>query len=279
VGAFSVSHAAGGWLGPAVGALVGMACALILPAVVAVQGATGSLLQSLNLRRCWTLILRLGGDYVLIVVCATLFWVMGSLILRSQLGASLPLVLRVALLLYGWLATFALIGGVLLERRSDIGLDDADTPEWAAAETDDDKELDRVRGQQVDRIYAEWRGGAHANAWRTISAEPMAELRWMYERIARWPDPLLANRLAQEFVPRLLAAHRYGEALDIVRGRLKAYPEFRLTTGADLIRLARLARDAGDRPSARALLSNFQRFYPGDPLQPVADDLLQQLAR
>lgn len=143
----------------------------------------------------------------------------------------------------------------------------------------------RERDRQVDRIYAEWRGGAHGNAWRTVlrqleaADDPVAELHWLYGRIATWPDPRLANRLAQHLLPQLLAARRFSEVLNLTAARLQADATFRPLTGAEAIRIAELARDGGERPTARALLSDFERHYPGDAGQPIAAALAQQLAR
>ena len=141
------------------------------------------------------------------------------------------------------------------------------------------------RKRQVDRIYAEWRGGAHRNAWLTVlkqlesSEDPVAELRWLYDRIAPWPDPRLANRLAQELLPHLLAARRLSEALRLTAERIKIDGNFRPLAGADAIRLAQLARDGGERPLARSLLQDFDEHYPGDAGQALAQDLAQQLSR
>lgn len=148
-----------------------------------------------------------------------------------------------------------------------------------------DQERLRERERQVDRIYAEWRGGAHRNAWLTVlkqleSAEdPVAELGWLYQRIAPWPDARLAGRLAQELLPHLLAARRVSDALRLTAERLKIDAGFRPLTGADAIRLAQLARDGGDRPLARTLLEDFGSHYPNDAGQALAQDLAQQLAR
>jgi hypothetical protein len=282
---FFVSDAAVYWLGPVLGTAVGLIAVAILPAVITVQGATGSVVQSLNLLRCWRLILRLRGDYAFIVLWGALYWSVSYVLLRTSMGDALPLIVRIAWLLYGWLAMFTLIGGVLFERQDEIGLADANTPEHLDPEIDATALREKERDRHVDRIYAQWRGGAHVNAWQSIgehldrSTDPLVELRWLYERIARWPDPLLANRLAQSMLPRLLAARRYGEALQITRERIKAFPEFRPTTAAELVQLARLACDGGDRPTARTLLRNFQQFYADDALRPVAEELLQQIAR
>lgn len=280
--AFFASSAATYWFGPWFAIAGAGVCATVLPAMIAVQGATGSVAQSLNPLTCFRLMQRLGADYALILAGIALLGIAGAAIVSAS-GGTLPLIVRIALLMYGWLAIFALIGGVLFERRLDLGLDDSLVVEPDEASIDAQRE--RIRTQQVDRIYAEWRGGARETAWQTISthldqsADPLVELRWLYERIARWPDPRLANRLAQELLPRLMATRHTGEALDIARARLKADADFRLPASNDLLNLARLARDAGDRPMARALLRDFHRFYPDDSRRNAADALILQLDR
>ena len=285
IGAFFVSDAAIYWFGRSLAIALALLAATLLPAVIAVQGATGSVQQSLNLARCVRLILRIREDYSFIVLWVALFGALGYVLCRLPLGDAVPPVLKISLVLYAWLASFALIGGVLHERRDEIGLADADSPEECDPQIDAGVLREKERDQEVDRIYAQWRGGAHVNAWSSIEAclqkstDPIGDLRWMYDRIARWPDPLLANRIAQEMLPRLLAARRYGEALNLTRERLKIFPQFRPGSAGELLQLARLACEGGDRSTARTLLGNFQQFYPQDALRPMADELLQQLAR
>jgi len=283
IGLFYASDAASYWIGKR-GALVLMfAVGALLPAVVAVQGATGMVVQSLNPRRVLGLIARLRGDYLLILGFIALVWVFSRFVVESTVGDMLPFVLRIALLMYAWLAMFSLIGGVLFERRFDIGLDDVNTPASLDTGDDDDAPDERVRDREMDRIYAEWRGGAHANAWKTVlslvekSSDQITELRWLYRRAAQWPDGRLADRLARELLPRLLAKRLTGEALDLVRERLKKDPRFRPTGSADLLTVVQLARTAGDRATARLLLQDFSTLYPDDPAQAMVDRLNTQL--
>ena len=283
IGLFYASDAASYWIGER-GALVLMfAVGALLPAVVAVQGATGMVVQSLNPRRVLGLIARLRGDYLLILGFIALVWVFSRFVVASTVGDMLPFVLRIALLMYAWLAMFSLIGGVLFERRFDIGLDDVNTPASLDTGDDDDAPDERVRDREMDRIYAEWRGGAHANAWKTVlslvekSSDQITELRWLYRRAAQWPDGRLADRLARELLPRLLAKRLTGEALDLVRERLKKDPRFRPTGSADLLTVVQLARTAGDRATARLLLQDFSTLYPDDPAQAMVDRLNTQL--
>lgn len=284
IGLFYATDSASYWIGQT-GALVLMfAVGALLPAVVAVQGATGTVVQSLNPRRVLGLIARLRGDYILILGFIALVWLFSRFVVGSGIGDMLPLVLRIALLMYAWLAMFSLIGGVLFERRFDIGLDDVNTPESLAADADGDETPDeRVRDREMDRIYAEWRGGAHANAWQSVmsivdkGSDQLVELRWLYQRAAQWPDGRLADRLAREILPRLLVKRITGEAIDLARERLKKNPKFRPTGSADLLTLVQLARSAGDRATARLLLQDFSTLYPGDPAQPMVDRLNTQL--
>lgn len=277
---FFGSDAAVYWFGPVLAVLIGVLCLAALIAIIAAQGATGSLAQSMNPVRWWRLIERVPGDYSFVVVCGLLLYG----ITAAARAVGLPLILQIALFMYTWLAVFSLIGGLLYERRDELGL--ADAYEVETVEPDDGGAArERIRQQNIDRIYAEWRGGSHKNAWRSVmsylaeSAEPLAELRWLYAHAKSWPDQRFANRLAQEILPRLLMQRDNGQAVDMVRERLRASPEFRPLAGADLIRLVQLARDAGDRRIARDLLSDFQRFYPNDPAEPTATLLMQQLER
>lgn len=280
VAIFFGSDAATYWLGPVLGVLIGVLSLGVLLAIIAVQGATGSLAQSLNPVRCWRLVRRVPGEYGFVVVSGLVLYA----ITVAARAAGLPLVLQIALFMYTWLAVFSLIGGLLYERRDELGLEDAYEVETLEPE-DDGAQQERARQKNIDRIYAEWRGGSYKNAWQSVmsylaeSDEPLVELRWLYDHAKAWPDQRFANRLAQEILPRLLMQRENGQALDMVRERLRFSPEFRPLAGADLVRLVQLARDAGDRRAARDLLSDFQRFYPNDPAAPTATLLMQQLER
>ncbi len=284
VAAFFATGAGVYWMGPVLAVLTGLVVLTLLIAIIAVQVATGSLLQAFDPRRWAGLIWRLGADYAVVVACAVALYLSGLWLAHWQ---ALPFVVRLAPLLLAWLAIFALIGGMLYERRQDIGLEDADEPE--PQETDHSK-ADRLAHEHLlDRIYAEWRNGAHSNAWHTICAHLAAnadaddELHWLYERVAAWPDPRmagrLADRLAQEIVGRQLAARGYAEALRVTIRRLQVNADFRPRTSAELVHLAGIARDVGERRVARNLLKDFQRLYPAEALPARIGELQRELER
>jgi hypothetical protein len=279
---FAILYAALYWLGPIFGAIVGLLAVGLLPAIVAVQTAADSALLALNPVEWYRLIRWMKSDYVLVLIGILAFWLFAVMLLLTPLRAALPLVVIVAALMFAWLSVLALLGGAILERR----ISDPDDSPLERRELEvSPEEIRKQRDRQIDSIYGEWRNGAQKNAWQTLlrtvndSNDPVDELRWMLERISGWPEPKLADRVAQELVPRLLSISRFGEAIAVTRQRLAADPEYRPVTAYETLRMVRVARDGGDRPTARALLRDFPRFFPNDPLQAAADDLARQLQR
>jgi hypothetical protein len=279
---FAIYYAARFWFGYIAGTIVGLAAVGLLPVVIAVQTAKDRALLALNPVDWFHAIRWLKTDYLLLLGCILIYWLFAYILMVSSLGDLVPFVVQVALLMFGWLAVCALLGGAIRERRIS---DPDDSPLERYQEAESQEEIAKRRERKIDSIYGEWRSGAQKNAWQTLmreveeSGDPLQELRWMNERVARWPEPRLASRVAQELVPRLLAISRLSEALTVTRQRLAADPDYRPVTAMETLRMVRVARDGGDRPTARALLRDFQRIFPNDPLQRAADDLAAQLER
>jgi hypothetical protein len=279
---FAILWAAQFWLGTLAGAIVGLMAIALLPAIVAVQTASDSALKALDPREWYRVIRWLKSDYAQVLVCIFIYWLVAFILMASPIGGILPLVVRVALLMFGWLAVLSLLGGSILERRI---RDPDDSPMERRELEVTAEEIEKERRRKIDRIYGEWRSGAQKNAWQTLmrevtaSEDPVHELRWMLARISTWPEPKLAARVAQELVPRLISISRFGEAIAVTRQQLEADPEYRPVTAFETLRMVRIARDGGDRPTARALLRDFQRIFPNDPLQSAALELAQQLQR
>jgi hypothetical protein len=258
--------------------LLGLAA---LPAIIATHTITGSWGEALNPRTIVGTTRRLGPGYVIVLCVAVVCWWLGRIIVLD--AGHLALVLRIALLMLLWLTLFCALGGVIYARRLELGFEPEHSPERDRRRND--AALDRDRARFLDLIYTEYRSGDLRNAWSSVeqraiaSADPVTEYAWIYERIANWPRPRLANRVAHELLPQLLATRRSGEALRIVKQRLQADPDFRPLASRELIALAELARDAGDRPLARALLQDFEGRFPDDPARDAAKRLSAQLAR
>jgi hypothetical protein len=280
----------GDWLGGSVTAALHALGVLLLPAVIMTQAASG-FWRSLNPWVLLQIVARVPGSYALILVVLAGFWWLAAGLVSWLPDAELPFAVaipvpesvRIAILMYAWLASFAMIGGVLFVRRRELEFEPAHSPERAAekAQREQQRQLDYL----IDHIFAQWRGGAYGNAWRTIethlknSERPYDELRALYARAERWPDGRLAHRLAQELVPQLLSARRTGDALDIVRSQLRTNSNFKPTASGDAIKLIELARDAGDRRTARLLLTGFAETYDDEMARRIAAQLVQQLDR
>lgn len=263
----------------------------LVPAIIMTQAASG-FVQSLNPRVLLQIVLRVPDSYVLILaVLAGAGWLATSLVIwlpavKLPFVVEIPLseALRIAVLMYAWLACFAMIGGVLYVRRLELGFEPTHSPEREAekASRDRQREIDHL----IDSVFAEWRGGAYGNAWRTIerhlngSRHPSEDLRDLFQRASLWPDGRLAHRLAQELIPRLLATRRTGDALNIVRLQLQADATFKPVASGDTIKLIELARHAGDGRTARKLLAGFaERYAEDDVARRIAGHLGRQLER
>ena len=95
------------------------------------------------------------------------------------------------------------------------------------------------------------------------------DYRWLCARVAVWHDPRYITRLTQEYVDRLLALKRSGEALDVVAARLTEDSGFRPKSAVATLQIARLAAAGGGTQAvARTLLGDFSTRYCRRPLRP-----------
>lgn len=256
----------------------------LVPAMIASMSVTGRFVQALNPVAVFGLIARIPIAYFTLLLVIAALWYAPVIAVRA-LGIEGALVGAggIALAMYLWLAMIACIGGIVYEHRDDLGYEPMESPE--RAEQKSHAEIERERDRVMDGIFAELRGGAFNNACASADAivkrspTPLDEFRWLYARASRWPDQRLAAHLVRACLPLLLEARANGEALDRVRERLRADPNFRPAAAAHLLRIASLARDAGDRPTARALLNGFDRHFPNDSAAPMVAKLAAELAR
>jgi hypothetical protein len=233
-----------------------------LPAVIAVQGWTGRLTQSLSLQTCRVMVRVLGADYAWIIGCALL--VTAICIVVPGLVIGTPIFVRISTLIYAWLAMIAVIGGALHEYRE---LLERAIPLVVAQQVPlSSGQCARLQEIWLDSIYAAWRSDAVDNAWRRVkdrideSEEPLQELRWLYGRVARWQPPRFSNRVAQEILTCLLRdENRESEALWLFKERLAIEPGFQPKTKEESRRLVEFARRLGDHRSAEAIIVHDDR--------------------
>jgi hypothetical protein len=83
--------------------------------------------------------------------------------------------------------------------------------------------------------------------------------------------------MAQDYIDRLLVLRRNGDALDLLKLRLRADPQFRPKTAASTLALAGIAARGGAKGIARSVLGDFAARFPGDPSIPAARRLADEL--
>ncbi|MGC3980731.1 MAG: hypothetical protein QM808_05675 [Steroidobacteraceae bacterium] len=256
----------------------------ILPAMLATMSITGSFVDALKPWLVLTLIKRIAAPYAILLLLLALLWLAPILLFKlTGLDAMTSGVLSKIFFMYLWLTMMCCIGGVMYEHRDSLGIEPSITPERQAARIQ--TEMDREHDLFIDRLFAQCRSGTFDKAIATVqtllnqSAQPLNEFRWLYARTAQWPDKRLAARLVQLCLPALLKERHYSETLDRVRERLRDSQTFRPDTADQVLTLVRIARDGGDRATARLLLIDHRQFYPADPLAPMLDRLAEELRR
>jgi hypothetical protein len=250
-----------------------------LPASIGALVVGDSIWQSIQPLVLWRIARAQHLVYLGIVAVVLLYGLGISVLVRYS---SLPLWLLSAAAMFAWLSVFALIGGGLYEQRSALGHEPVDTPERRAERQA--RQLDHSRSRFLDSVYGQARGGNLAGAWRSIERELDVQHHaldfydWLFERLRRFDDPRLAMRLAQHELSRALSRDN-ARATRIAQRALAVDPTFRPRSAAETLRVAELARLAGDRPTAQALLLEFERHFPGDGAIAQAAAMAEALQR
>jgi hypothetical protein len=266
-------------LSPLAGVSLAVLAALAVPASIAVLGLEGNPLKAIYPVALVRMIVGLGPLYLAVLGYVALITLLLGLLLRLHLW--LPL--GIALGMFATLSVFSALGGALYERRHELGLEAWHSPERTAHI---ESELERRESDRlVTEAYGLVRVGQHVGAWKllqdwlTSRGSTVEDYRWLLPRVTAWPDMRYANRLAQEFVARLLTLRLTGEALDAVSERLKLDASFRPKTANATLSVAKLATQGGGTASvARVLLKDFGTRFPNDPQLEAANALLRQIA-
>jgi hypothetical protein len=267
-----------GYLGSAAAILAAVVFAFFLPASVAVLGLESNLLKAANPLEWIHIVRGLGVLYGAVFLIIALYVL--ALVLLGQLNLWTPV--EIAAGLFAILSVFSFLGGLVYERRDELGLKTWISPEQTEARQR--KEDLRQDEKIVLEAYGLMRAGSHIKSWQVLidwlksRGNAPEDYRWLCERVATWEDPRYITRLTQEQVDRLLALKRTGEALDVVTKRLAADLAFRPKSAASTLVIAQLAARGGGVPRvARVLLSDFAARFAGDPHVGEAESLAHQL--
>jgi hypothetical protein len=265
-------------MGSAVAIVIAVVVALLLPASVAILGLERNILKAAYPVAWVRMIWRLGPMYALVLAIIAGYSLLIALLGRWELW--LPL--QIAIYMFCILSVFSVLGGALYERRHELGLET-----WVSPERTEElqrKQQLRQSEKEVTEAYGQMRAGSHTHAWQLLQTWLTArgnapdDYRWLCGRVASWGDPRYLTRLTEDYVDRLLALKRNGEALDVVSARLTDDPSFRPKSAVATLQIARIAAGGGGTPRvARALLADFPARFAGDPCVAAATALARHL--
>ena len=257
---------------------LGLGCAICLPASVAVLGLECNVLHAANPIEWLRIIKGLGLLYPLILAL-----ILSYIALLGLIGKFEPwFALSMGLAMFAVLSVFSFLGGALFERRLELGLETYHSPE----RTEELQRIEAVRESErvVTEAYGQLRAGSHVKCWAVLQewltrqGSHPEDYRWLCEHVLNWEDSRYITRLSEDYVDRLLALKRNGEAVDLVAQRLLADQHFRPKSAAATLSIAQLAARGGGMPRvARALLADFGTRFEGDPRVGAANLLARQL--
>jgi len=265
-------------MGPTPARVIAVAAALFLPASVAILGLERNIVKAAYPVAWVRMILGLGPMYALVLAIIGGYSLLIALLGRWELW--LPV--QIAIYMFCILSVFSVLGGALYERRHELGLET-----WASPERTEELQRKhdlRDSEKAVTDAYGQVRVGSHTQAWQQLQAwlasrgNAPDDYRWLCGRVAAWGDPRYITRLTEDYVDRLLALKRNGEALDVVARRLREDPTFRPKSAAATLQIARMAAGGGGTPRvARTLLTDFPARFAGDPSVAAAEALARHL--
>jgi hypothetical protein len=268
-----------GYSGSAASIAAAVVFAFFLPASVAVLGLESNLLKAAYPLEWMRIVRGLGVLYGAVFLIIALYVLVLGLLDRLDFWTPL----EIAACMFAVLSVFSLLGGMLYERRDELGLETWTSPEQGEAKQR--KQDLRQDEKIVLEAYGLMRAGSHTKSWQMLidwlksRGNGPEDYRWLCERVATWDDSRYITRLTQEQVERLLTLKRTGEALDVVVKRLERDSGFRPKSAANTLDIAQLAARGGGVPRvARVLLSDFAARFAGDPRVAEAKTLAHQLS-
>jgi hypothetical protein len=250
--------------GNAVALIVSAILLSALPASIAVLGVESNAFKAVHPGLVLAMIRGLGPVYLLVYAAAAV-WV---LLLAAVDFLGVWQLVAAALSMFAVLSLFSLLGGAVYERRYELGAE-----AWVSPERDAARALAAARQADqtaVDEAWAKTRAGEHTQAWELLQAwlaskgHDPAEYQWLLAHLASWHEPRYEMRIEQQYLERLLALGRRGEALSALERRLHINPEFRPLTSATTLSLAQIAARGGAPRTARRLLADFAKHFPAD---------------
>lgn len=245
-------------IGPVAGLTLGALLVMALPANVALLAvsdswihalsplAIGRIIKGLRLRYVGLLVVTLGGMALVVTIAMSL--------------DSLMLILALSQLLF--ILMFCYVGGAVFESRIDLQLATR-THDERMAERDERRHTED-RAAVLDRTYSLLRLKRRSEAWAHLEtwmrqhcpeAHPFTEYHALQVATCVWEDPIIGDRVTDEYLGKLLAAGETGLAVTALEVRQASHPEFFPQDAAVAKRLIELANLSGRKVASRQLVA------------------------
>jgi hypothetical protein len=255
--------------------------AVLLPASMTAAIASPNVLDAYNPVTFVRVIRDIGGLYLLLLFAGAA--VVGLCILLYD--APGPVFLRFTAAQFLVLGLYSLIGGTLYHRRLELAFEPRESPERIAERQQ--AEHDSRRQQAVDEFYTAirvrepTRAAAGLQAWlASANGTRLAlDVDTMIEQATKWPDQKGLMTLLRTVITHGLATRQSALALQAAEAGTRQVTGFAPETAADVEALAQLARHAGRRRLAAALLDNFAGAQPGGQLPAPLATMRAELPR
>jgi hypothetical protein len=250
------------WLYQHVGHLAGFALGAVfltaLPATVGLLAVSDSWVHALSPLAIWRIMKGLGRVYL-----ATLAVILAGALLIGFVAPYLGLLTQIALCQLVFIAMFAFIGGAIHESRVDLQLATRTHGERVAER--DERYHAEERGAVLDRTYSLLRLKRRSDAWANLEiwmrqhcpdSHPFTEYHALLVATCSWDDPAIGDKVATEYLGKLLASGETGMVLEALEIRLASNANFYPAGQPYATRLTELVRLSGRKALSRQLLAN-----------------------
>jgi len=266
----SLGFIASWWLyhsvGPVAGLMLGALLVMALPATVALLAIGDSWLHALSPVAIVRLVKGMGLTYFGVLVVT-----LGGMLLVVTLALTLDsLLLTLVLAQLLFIAMFCYVGGAVFESRIDLQLATR-TFDERLAERDERRHAEE-RAAVLDRTYSLLRLKRRSDAWAHLepwmrqhcpATHPFTEYHALQVATCVWEDPVIGDKVTNEYLGKLLDNGETGMAVEALEIRQASNANFYPQDAAVAQRLIDLASLSGRKALSRQLLALAGKREPG----------------
>ena len=260
--------AGGGYLcwrvGGTGGAFLGILLVLWIPLSIAILGFGQRARETLNPLTLFRFVRGLGPHYFVMLGAM----IGGVLLVVAVIWWGVAPFIGVALIVLYQIAFSALLGGVMYERRQQIGYAPSRSPERTEAR--EEAEREGKRAKMLDVVFANVRIGKHVDATAPLAdwlrdsdaAQATRDAFHVAEKAISWGNPAALNPIGSTLIRHLLRFGRPDSALAVFERLRGSSPGFTMDSAPDLRTLAEYAESTGRDELAASMRLETPVFHP-----------------